>query len=118
MPKIKQYQPKGRSFFFSIKEKMKRIAKKEEKKAEKNPTKYIGEKRVAIVSLVVEKTFIVSNRLPPKIVGMARRKEKVIASCIFHPRKRAAAIVDPLRDNPGKSAPVCIKPINNTSLIL
>ena len=38
------------------------------------------------------------------MVGMTSRKEKVIAVGMDHPSMRAADMVEPLRDTPGKSA--------------
>ena len=62
-------------------------------------------------------SFISSSKFPPKIVGIAKTKEKATASFMCHPLMQPADIVVPLLESPGISAKACINPINNISLI-
>jgi len=49
----------------------------------------------------------------PRIIGIARRKEKSIAAFRLNPRSMPATMVIPLRDVPGTSAIAWAMPINS-----
>ena len=77
-----------------------RPAKKE---AIKPTRKGVKEKLFKLI-FSIYKSRVTSKIFPPIIVGIAKRKEKVIAFFISHPRKLAADMVDPLLESPGISA--------------
>ena len=54
---------------------------------------------------------VVERSEAPAIVGMERRKEKANASDEEIPKRRLAVIVVPERDNPGRIARACERPI-------
>jgi hypothetical protein len=64
----------------------------------------IKAKRLLGVKIAGEKIFFNSNRIAPKVAGIKREKEKLKALWGESPRRRAAKIVAPLRETPGKMA--------------
>lgn len=81
----------------------------------KIPTKKvrINEIKLMDVKIFGLKIFFISKRIAPRVAGIKRLKEKLKALIGERPRRRAAKIVQPDRETPGKIANAWKKPIIN-----
>src|SRR5579883_366238 len=112
-PKMRQYHANGRSFPLSKKRIAGPMIASPATNDAPNPIKQ--EEREIGNCVVCKEALRRVSALPPRIVGMAKRKENRTASSAFQPRIRAQDIVEALREIPGMSAADCKTPMQSAS---